>query len=134
MKRLIPLGGLGLVGLVTAGLIALQTPTVSVADEAAKREDDQPTLVLVDDDDADDDDSKKSKDTRSRFTKNSRNSKVSRDHTRSNFTKVSRDRDRSRGDKTRDWTRDGAKKQGKKEIRDWSANSTNDRSRNDTRR
>lgn len=134
MKRLIPLGGLGLVGLVAAGLIAFQTPTISAADEVAKRDDDQPTLVLVADDDADDDDSKKSNDTQSRFTKHSRNSKVSNDHTRSNVTKVSRDRDRSRADKTRDWTRDGAKKQGKKQVRDWSANSTNDRSRNDTRR
>ena len=43
---------------------------------------------------------------------------------------MSRDRDNSRGDKTRDWTRDGA---GDKK-RDWSANKTNDRSRNDTRR
>lgn len=42
---------------------------------------------------------------------------------------MSRDRDRSRGDNTRDKTRDG--KGGKK--RDWSANRTNDRSRNDTR-
>ena len=42
---------------------------------------------------------------------------------------MSRDRDRSRGDKTRDWTKDGKGKR-----RDWSANKTNDRSRNDTRR
>ena len=45
------------------------------------------------------------------------------------MTGVSRDRDLSRGDKTRDWTRDGGDK-----TRDKTANSTNDRSRNDTRR
>ena len=42
---------------------------------------------------------------------------------------MSRDRDISRGDKTRDWTRDGGDK-----TRDKTANNTNDRSRNDTRR
>ena len=64
---------------------------------------------------------------------NTRNTGVSRntnDNTNSRFTAVSRDRDLSRSDKTRDWTRDG--KGGLK--RDWSANKTNDRSRNDTRR
>ena len=42
---------------------------------------------------------------------------------------VSRDRDRSRGDLTRDRTKDGPG--GSK--RDWSGGNTNDRSRNDTR-
>jgi len=42
---------------------------------------------------------------------------------------VSRDNDRSRGDRTKDWTRDGGDK-----TRDHSANQTNDGSRNDTRR
>jgi len=42
---------------------------------------------------------------------------------------VSRDRDLSRGDNTRDWTRDGKGDR----TRDWSQNRTNDRSRNDTR-
>ena len=61
----------------------------------------------------------------------SRNTGFSRstnDNTRSNFTRVSRDRDLSRSDKTKDWTRDGGSR-----TRDWSANRTNDRSRNDTR-
>ena len=59
----------------------------------------------------------------------SRASRNTGDNTRSNYTAVSRDRDISRADKTRDWTRDGGNKK-----RDWSANKTNDRSRNDTRR
>jgi len=42
---------------------------------------------------------------------------------------MSRDRDRSRGDLTKDWTRDGGDR-----TRDHSKNQTNDRSRNDTRR
>ena len=53
----------------------------------------------------------------------------SNDGTGSGHSAVSRDRDRSRGDLTRDRTRDGAG--GVK--RDWSGGHTNDRSRNDTR-
>lgn len=52
----------------------------------------------------------------------------SNDHTGSGYTGVSRDRDYSRGDKTRDFTRDGGDR-----TRDRSAGHTNDRSRNDTR-
>jgi hypothetical protein len=52
------------------------------------------------------------------------------DHTSSNRTAVSRDRDHSWGDKSRDWTHDGPGGG----TRDFSANMTNDRSRNDTRR
>ncbi len=54
----------------------------------------------------------------------------SNDGTGSGYTSVSRDQDISRGDKTRDWTRDGA---GDQRRRDWSAGQTNDGSRNDTR-
>lgn len=53
---------------------------------------------------------------------------VSNDATGSGFTSVSRDNDYSRGDKTRDWTRDGGDR-----TRDHSAHNTNDASRNDTR-
>jgi len=123
MRKLLPTGVLGLIGLLAVGLIALQSPATSTSagDDAAKREEQAPELVLVnDDDDAD------SNDDTSRFTGFSRSTG---DHTRSNFTKVSRDRDRSRSDKTRDWTKDGPG--GKK--RDWSGGRTNDRSRNDTR-
>lgn len=58
-----------------------------------------------------------------------RASKQTNDSTRSNYSKVSRDRDRSRGDLTRDLTRDG----GNGLTRDLTADSTNDKSRNDTR-
>ena len=64
----------------------------------------------------------------SRETRASRASRASRDKTNSKRTPVSRDRDRSRGDKTRDWTLDGGDR-----TRDRTPNSTNDRSRHDTR-
>lgn len=117
LKALLPTALLGVSGATLAGLMAMQAPTVD-AGEVAKRDEDGVELVLVGDDDDDD-------------TNDWSRSRETNDHTRSNFTKVSRDRDRSRGDKTRDWTRDG-KRDHKK--RDWSANKTNDRSRNDTRR
>src|SRR5690606_19785238 len=100
-KRLLPAVGFGAVGLVAAGLIAMQTANVSFADdEVGKRDDDQPTLVLVDDDDADDDDTyglskslatndeTRSQHTRTHATRNSRNSRPSHDNTRSNRTAV----------------------------------------------
>jgi hypothetical protein len=122
MKKLLPTTLLGVAGLTVIGLIGTTSPIVaSTSDEAAKRDDDAPSLVLVADDD---DDDTNDDDTRSR-TGASANT---HDNTRSNFTGVSRDRDASRGDKTRDWTRDGGDR-----TRDWSANKTNDRSRNDTR-
>ena len=127
MKKLLPIGTLGLAGLVGAGLMTLPGSTVAANlgdDAATKREDNLTELVLVDDDD--DDDTNDSTNSKSRFTGSSRST---RDNTRSNFTKVSRDRDISRSDKTKDWTRDGGSR-----TRDWSANRTNDRSRNDTRR
>lgn len=122
MRKLLPTALLGLTGMVTVGLVAMQAPTVSAGfDETfGKREDDTAELVLVDDDDDDDTNS------RSRFTGYSRSTG---DGTRSNFTRVSRDRDLSRSDKTRDWTDDGA---GPKK-RDWSGGRTNDGTRNDSR-
>ena len=53
----------------------------------------------------------------------------SNDGTNSRYTSVSRNRDRSRGDLTRDRTKDGPGGA----TRDRSAHHTNDRSRNDTR-
>jgi hypothetical protein len=107
MRKILPTTLLGVAGLTAFGLVAMATPVVSATpDEAAKRDDDTPSLVLVSDDDDDD----------------------TNDTTTSRVTDVSRDRDKSRGDKTRDWTRDGGDK-----TRDKTANSTNDRSRNDTR-
>jgi hypothetical protein len=64
-------------------------------------------------------------DTRSRYTSGVNNN----DGTNSRHTPVSRDRDLSRGDLTKDWTRDGGDR-----TRDHSKLKTNDRSRNDTRR
>lgn len=123
MKKLIPASLLGLSGLVTVGLLSLQAPGVSADQQFAKREDDTPELVLV----ADDDDDDTNDQSRSRGTGISRSTG---DGTRSNFSRVSRNRDLSRSDLTRDRTRDGAGAV----KRDWSANRTNDRSRNDSRR
>lgn len=126
MKKLLPIGTLGLAGLVGAGLMALPGTTVaaSVDEEAAiKREDSATELVLVSDDDDDDDTGNTNTNTGASLSTN--------DGTRSNFTAVSRDRDLSRSDKTKDFTFDGA---GDTRTRDLTANRTNDRSRNDTRR
>jgi hypothetical protein len=123
----------GLAGAVGAGVLAWPAVAGNGADRQAddvylKRNEQAGELVTVDDDELEDDDELHLvADTRSRDSR-SRASRASRDNTRSNVTKVSRDRDRSRGDKTRDWTRDGGKKK-----RDFSADKTNDRSRNDTR-
>jgi len=128
MKKLLPIGTLGLAGLVGAGVMTLPGSRVAADlgdDVATKREDNLTELVLVDDDDDDDTNDNSNTNSKSRFTGSSRST---RDNTRSNFTKVSRDRDISRSDKTKDWTRDGGSR-----TRDWSANRTNDRSRNDTR-
>ncbi|PVG81844.1 hypothetical protein DDE18_14055 [Nocardioides gansuensis] len=123
MKKLIPTALLGVAGLTTVGLLGLQAPSVQ-ADELAKRDEDVVELVLV----ADDDDDDTNTDDGGGDDTDTGASASTHDGTRSNFTGVSRDRDISRSDKTRDWTREG---NGKK--RDWSANRTNDRSRNDTR-
>ena len=114
---------LGLAGLVGMGMLAFPLASVAGDREAAflKRDEQGSDLVLVADDD-DDDSNDDSNDTDTGI------SRSTNDNTRSNFTKVSRDRDLSRSDKTRDWTRDGGTR-----TRDWSANRTNDRSRNDTR-
>ena len=136
----------GLAGLVGAGVLAW--PAVGSAapsDEVyLKRQETDVELVAFDDEDDDDTVAKKlqrdtrskdtrskatrSKDTRSRVTQQSRSKQASRDATNSRASRVSRDRDVSRGDLTRDWTRDGGKQK-----RDWSSGSTNDWSRNDTR-
>ena len=93
----------------------------------AKREDNAKEWVISDSDDDDDDD------TRSRFSNGTQHGRESsgrsRDRTGSRHSAVSRDRDRSRGDKSRDFTRDGPGGA----TRDFSANMTNDRSKNDTR-
>jgi hypothetical protein len=123
MKKLLPIGTLGLAGLVGVGLMSFPTTTAAGDDGDAfiKREEHVSELALV----ADDDDDDTNDNTRSRNTDNSR---ATNDNTRSNFTKVSRDRDLSHSDKTKDPTRDGGDR-----TRDLTPNLTNDRSRNDTR-
>lgn len=125
MRKLIPTTLIGVAGLAAIGLIGMQAPLVN-ADEAVKREDDVTELVLVADDD--DDDTNDNTNTNGDDETNTGNSRATNDNTNSKFTAVSRDRDLSRSDKTRDWTRDGGTR-----TRDWSANKTNDASRNDTR-
>ena len=112
----------------TATLLALGLLPTSIASAAdsdlVKREEDRVELVLVDD--RDDDDTNDDTDTGNTGNSGTGNSN---DATNSRFTAVSRDRDLSRGDKTRDQTLDGSGDR----KRDWSANKTNDASRNDTR-
>jgi hypothetical protein len=116
---------IGLAGAVGVGVLAWPAATAFAdtdRDEVyVKRDEQTAEIVAVDDDDDDD----SNDDTNSN---NTGFSKATNDNTRSNFTKVSRDRDLSRSDKTRDKTRDGGDR-----TRDWSANHTNDRSRNDSR-
>lgn len=126
MRKLVRIGARAGIIAVAGTVAAAGLIMVQPADDgslAFKRDDDAVDVIMtVDDDDDDDDDT-----SRSRATGNSRSRA---DNTNSRKTRVSRDRDRSRGDLTRDFTRDGPG--GLK--RDWSKNHTNDRSRNDTRR
>jgi hypothetical protein len=129
-KTLLPLGTLGIAGAVTLGVIGMTGSVTSAADRDAyvKREETATSLVLVADDD--DDDSNDGSDTGwSKTTIGTGSSRSRADGTNSRYTKVSRDRDHSRGDKTKDWTRDGGDR-----TRDLTPNLTNDRSRHDTRR
>jgi hypothetical protein len=116
-------------GLVTTGLLALPISSAFADDGVTlKRDDDGADLVLV----AEDDDLDPANGTNSGGdTSRSRDTSGvnSNDGTNSRHTPVSRDRDRSRGDLTKDWTRDGGDR-----TRDHSKFKTNDRSRNDTRR
>jgi hypothetical protein len=96
-------------GVLGAGAVA----SGAVDDQYAKRDDDARQVAVVDADDDDDDTGTGS----------------SNDATNSRATGVSRDNDHSRGDLTRDLTRDGNGKL----KRDWSDNHTNDASRHDSR-
>ena len=124
----------GSASLLTVGLI-----TPALADTNAKRDEDAVTVQLVVDDDDDARDPRglrvrsasQGADDMTDYTSENTNagaSAVTNDNTASNFTAVSRDQDLSRGDVTRDWTRDGGDL-----TRDLTANSTNDSTRNDTR-
>ncbi len=123
MSKLVRNGTVALAGTVGTLLCVLQTPGANALE--FKRNDDSPDAIVTVADDEDDDADPRD-DTNSGW---SGNSSRSGDATGSRMSRVSRDRDRSRGDLSRDWSRDG--KGAKK--RDWSQNRTNDRSRNDTR-
>lgn len=131
MSSKIHLPAAAFAGLVTTGLLALPISSAFASDDMAmKRPDDAPDLVLVTDDDDADDLNAGTNSADSDNTNSADTSGVnSNDGTGSGFTGVSRDRDNSQGDKSRDWTKDGAGDS----KRDFSANRTNDRSRNDTR-
>lgn len=137
MNRSLRLPATIFAGAVTTGLLALPISSAFAADDIdAKRDDDGTELVVVSDDSDDDGfdglaGTNTNTGTNGGDNTNSRDTSGvnSNDNTGSGKTGVSRDRDNSRGDKTKDWTRDGGDR-----TRDWSANKTNDRSRNDTRR
>ncbi len=101
---------------------SLVAPAGSNNDLAARREEDVVLVSTLEDDGGDDNSGDNS---RSGYTSGVN----SNDRTGSGHSAVSRDGERSRGDLTRDRTRDGAGAR----KRDWSGNRTNDRSRNDTR-
>lgn len=138
--KLLSIGTLSVAGVVAAGALAFPTASAWADEDAVKRDEDTPDVVLVADDDDDDSNARgdatnsgntnSGTNTGNTNTGTGTNSGDQNDGTNSRFTAVSRDRDLSRGDKTRDWTKDGAGDR----KRDWSANRTNDRSRNDTRR
>jgi hypothetical protein len=113
-----------------AAAIAMGLPIAAFAsadgDAYRAREEDVRLVDAVDDDDDDDGDTTGNTGN----TGNSDTSGVnSNDGTNSRHTRVSRDRDRSRGDLTKDRTKDGPGSA----TRDRSRHKTNDKSRNDTR-
>jgi hypothetical protein len=113
--------------MILAAAVGMGIPVAAIAggDEAYRaREEDVYVVSGADDDDDGDTGTGNTGDTTSNTSGENSN-----DGTNSRHTAVSRDRDRSRGDLTKDRTRDG--NGGPK--RDWSRNHTNDRSRNDTR-
>jgi hypothetical protein len=125
-------GAVTLLGPVGAA-IAVDDGPDEVAVEDARDESEREMLVYKRDDDDDDvvtpvardDDDDDSNNSNHSFTSGVK----SRDGTNSRHTKVSRDRDRSRGDLTKDRTKDGPGKS----TRDRSRHHTNDRSKHDTR-
>jgi hypothetical protein len=111
-------GALGAMALGSTSLAGTKAETAT-EDLVLARDEDAAGVVATDDDDGDDTD-----DTDS-FT----SGVDSDDATNSRVTSVSLGDDRSRGDLTRDETKDGPGSS----TRDRTANHTNDRSRNDTR-
>ena len=119
---LLKAGVIGVAGLFASGMIAI-SPAIAENDMLAKREDAIAQIATVEDDD-----DLEGADTNTGSNSGFTSGVNSNDGTNSRHTNVSRDRDRSRGDLTKDWTRDGGDR-----TRDHSRYQTNDRSRNDTR-
>ncbi|WP_435771730.1 hypothetical protein [Nocardioides sp. SYSU DS0651] len=123
----------GVAGLLASGLtVSLLAFPADAGDRqlALKRDEETPDIVLVSDDDDDDDDASRRVVARDVDTTRSRASRTGNSGDRSRTgARSGRDDSRS-GRAVRDWTHDG---KGPKK-RDWSANRTNDRSRNNTRR
>jgi hypothetical protein len=108
--------------LATLGLTGGATATESSRDDVIlARDEDAPDALIAQGDDGDDSDDDDSDSATSGVDSN--------DRTNSRHSAVSRGDDRSRGDLTRDRTKDGPGAA----TRDRTAGSTNDRSRNDTR-
>jgi hypothetical protein len=136
MSKAFRLSALAIAGATTTGLVGFTAPALADGESVYKRDDDSGQVVATVDRDDDDDDGNTNtggdgtnSNTNSHAGAGTGDSRSRADGTNSRVTKVSRDRDLSRGDRTKDWTRDGGTR-----TRDHSANSTNDRSRNDTRR
>lgn len=135
MHKALRLSTMAVVGATAAGVIGFTAPALADGGSAYKRDDDSGQVVTTVDRDDDGDDTNTgggdgtNTDTNSHAGTGTGDSRSRADNTNSRVTDVSRDRDRSRGDLTKDWTKDGGTR-----TRDHSANSTNDRSRNDTRR
>lgn len=110
--------------LACAILAALPASVIALDDDVFRARDEDLYVVSADDDDDDG-----GTDTGNTGTSGGSSGKNSNDGTNSRHTGVSRDRDRSRGDLTKDRTKDGPGGS----TRDRSRNHTNDKSRNDTR-
>ena len=131
-KAMLGLGTIGLAGAVSLGVLSIQGTAAAADDDVYVKREDQATglaLAVADDDDDDREDGDTRTRTRTRTRTGGTGNSLSRtDGTNSRFTAVSRDTDLSRGDLTKDFTRDGGSF-----TRDLTPNLTNDRSRNDTR-
>jgi len=122
-----------IVTFLVAGLVVLGGPAVAALAADDARQGDREAFIRRDDDadaelavaERDDDSGDSDGDDSASFT----SGVDSNDGTNSRHTAVSRDRDRSRGDLTRDRTKDGPGGP----TRDWTRNKTNDRTRNDSR-
>ena len=131
MNTAVRTGILALAGSVGVGVLALGTTTAHAKgddDAVLNKREDKANSWVVADDDLDDDDTNTGTNTKTDGPSHDNTNSRSHDATNSRFTNMSRDRDHSRGDLTRDWTRDGGDR-----TKDFSRNLTNDKSRNDTR-